>query len=143
QLALNLQHKGGLGLVIGVVSGKEIGEKFPVFVNRIDRCAKESGLATKSSHRGAIRSAKRADRESGFGFHGSEISALMTSSKAPAAILPLIRMIVAAHLAVEPKELSENHRPGVVFTHIPGRGETRLTQLAGGRRLHRIGQSYH
>ena len=46
-LAVDLEHERGFRFVIGIVGREEIREELAIFVNRIDRLAQESGLATK------------------------------------------------------------------------------------------------
>ena len=47
QFAIDLEHERGLRLVVGVISGEEVGKELVIFVNRIDRRTKKAGLAAQ------------------------------------------------------------------------------------------------
>ena len=68
ELAVGLDDERRFRLVIRVIGGEEIGEQFAVLVNRIDRFAEETGLATKPPHRLAIGGAIAANVECGSRF---------------------------------------------------------------------------
>ena len=56
QFAIHLEHERRLRLVVGVISGEEVGEQFAIFVNRIDR--RRQGNRSDSTIR---RTASRSD----------------------------------------------------------------------------------
>lgn len=52
--AVVLQHEGGLGLNIRVVSGQIIGKNLAILKNRVDGLAQKAGFTTQESNRGTI-----------------------------------------------------------------------------------------
>ena len=61
--AVHLQEKTRLGLVIGVIGREEIGEQFPIFINRINGMPEKTGVAAQLSDRFAIRWAVATNHE--------------------------------------------------------------------------------
>ena len=53
-LSVLLEHKCRLGLHIGVVGGKVVGEELAVLKNRINRLAEKTRLTTKTPHRRTV-----------------------------------------------------------------------------------------
>src|SRR5436189_518872 len=72
-LAIDLDHKRGLGFPIGVIGGKKIGEQLSIFVDRIDRLAQKSGIAAKLADSIAIRVAIAANDERLLVLDGHEV----------------------------------------------------------------------
>src|ERR1051326_6895941 len=70
-LTVDLEDKRRFRFLVRIVRRQEIREQFVVVINRIDRVAEKSGLATEPAHRAAIGRAVAADGECflGFGFH--------------------------------------------------------------------------
>src|SRR4051812_38867770 len=68
-IAVDLEHEGGLRFLVRVIAGQEIREQLVVLENRIDRFAEESGLATETADRAAIGRSVAADDKCLFGVH--------------------------------------------------------------------------